>query len=165
MAGTSLFSSGDGYVRELLELHQGCQGPFEAQERRWDFSRDATLKRASSRIEGRISWFFSSCGRKLGVPLKLRWGLQCPTRVASGKFSLHVSCVVTLGILLQSLLGPRSSSVGDSRTSGFLCCAGMDLGFPLEFPQGSQASSRVETCKSILLSSWKSIVRLTVWLM
>ena len=27
-------------------------------------------KRASSGIEGRISWFFSSCGRKLGVPLK-----------------------------------------------------------------------------------------------
>ena len=28
-------------------------------------------KRASSRVEGRISWFFSSCSSKLGVSLKL----------------------------------------------------------------------------------------------
>ena len=28
-------------------------------------------KRASSRFEGRISWFFSSCIRKLGVLLEL----------------------------------------------------------------------------------------------
>ena len=28
-AGLSCFlSSGDGYVRELLELQQGCEGPF-----------------------------------------------------------------------------------------------------------------------------------------
>ena len=30
-AGLSCFlSSGDGYVRELLELQQGCEGPFES---------------------------------------------------------------------------------------------------------------------------------------
>ena len=121
-------------------------------------------KRGSFHIEGRIFWFFSSCSSKLGFPLRLQCGLQETAREASGKFSLHASCVGPLGIPLQSLLGPRSSSVGDSRTSGFLCCARMDLGFPLEFPQGSQASSRVETCKSTLLSSWKSIVRLTVGL-
>ena len=28
-------------------------------------------KRASSRFEGRISWFLSSCASKLGVPLEL----------------------------------------------------------------------------------------------
>ena len=28
-------------------------------------------KRASTHVDGRISWFFSSCGRKLGVPLEL----------------------------------------------------------------------------------------------
>ena len=28
-------------------------------------------KRASSRVEGRISCFFLTCGRKLGVPLEL----------------------------------------------------------------------------------------------
>ena len=42
-------------------------------------------KRASSCVEGRISWFFSSCGRKFGVPLELRCGPQGPDLVASVK--------------------------------------------------------------------------------
>ena len=33
-------------------------------------------KRASSRVEGRISLFFSSCGCKHGVPLVLQRGIQ-----------------------------------------------------------------------------------------
>ena len=65
-------------------------------------------KRASSRVEGRISWFFLSCGSKLGVPLGLRWGPQGPTRGASGKSSLHASCEGSLGIPLQSLPLTRS---------------------------------------------------------
>ena len=55
-------SSGYEYVRELLELQQGCEGPFgqglgvislETPQRKW----------ASSRPDGRTSWIFSSCGR------------------------------------------------------------------------------------------------------
>ena len=38
----------------------------------------------------------------------------------------------------------------EAGTSGFLSSADMDLGVPLEFPEGSQASSRVEACKSAL---------------
>ena len=164
MAGTSLFSSGDGYVRELLELHQGCQGPFEAQERRWDFSRDATLKRASSRIEGRISLFFLSCGRKLGIPLELHWGPLGPALVYSGKSSLHVSWERPQRIPFQSILGPKSSTGVEAGASGFLSSAGMDPGVNLEFPKGRQTSSLVEACKSAFLSSWKSSVRLPVGL-
>ena len=37
---SGFLSSGDGYVGEFCELHQGCQEPFKAQEGRWDFSRD-----------------------------------------------------------------------------------------------------------------------------
>ena len=103
-------------------------------------------KRASSHVEWRISWFFLSCSMKLGVPLELRWGPQGPTRVASGKSSLHACCEGPLGIPLQSVLGPRSSSGVESRTSGFLSSTDMDLWVPMEFPQGSQASSREETC-------------------
>ena len=58
-----------------------------------------------------------------------------------------------LGIPLQLLLGLRSLSGVKARTSGFLSFANKDLGVPLEIPQGSQASSRVETCKSTDLSS------------
>ena len=64
-AGLSGFlSSGDGCVGELLELQQGREGPFrkfqmldlislKTPQRKW----------ASSRLEGRTSWIFSSCGR------------------------------------------------------------------------------------------------------
>ena len=64
-------------------------------------------------------------------------------RVASGKFSLHVSCELPLRILLQSLPGLRSSSGVEARTSDFLTIAGMYLGAPLEFSQSIQDSSRV----------------------
>ena len=118
-------------------------------------------KRASSRVEGRISWFFSSCSRKLGVPLELEWGPHGCTHVASGKFNLHASSEGQLRIPLQSVLGPTSSCVAEARSSGFLSSADMDLGVPLESPQGSQAS-RVETCKSTFLKRCNSSVRLPV---
>ena len=119
-------------------------------------------KRASSRIERRISWFFSSCGRKLGVPLELQWEPQGPAFVALGKSSPHASCEGFLGIPLQSVPRPRSSSGTDSETSGFHSIADMDLGVPMEFPQGSHALSRVETYKSTFLLSCNISVRLLV---
>ena len=88
-------------------------------------------KRASSHTEGRISWFFLSCGRKLGVPLELRRGPQGPARVASGKSSLHASCEGPLKIPLQSVPGLKSSSEAEAGTSGFLSSADMDLGVPI----------------------------------
>ena len=116
-------------------------------------------KRASDAIEGTISWFFSSC---CWVPLKLRRGFQGPACGASWWSSLHASLEGPLGIALKSLPGPRSSSGVEAGNSGFLFRANMDLGVPLGCPQGSQASSRVEPCKSALLTSWKSSVRLPV---
>ena len=67
-------------------------------------------KWASSRLEGRISWIFSSCSSNLGVPLDLGQGLRGPAPVASGKSSLHASCEGSLGIPLQAVPGLRSSS-------------------------------------------------------
>ena len=67
------------------------------------------------------------------VPLELRQGTQGPTCVASGKSSLHASCEGPLGISLQSVPGPRSSSGAEVRTSGFLSITDMELGIPLEF--------------------------------
>ena len=120
-------------------------------------------KRASSRFEGRISWFFSSCGRKLGVPLELRWGPQGPARIALGQSSLHACYEETLGTSLQSVLDPRSSPGDEDRTSGFHSSADMDLSVPMEFQQGSRPhlvwryasplSSRVVTVVSGLMFS------------
>ena len=132
---------------------KGVNDPFEAQVGCGISLKMPQWKRSSSGLEGRISWFFSSCGSKHGFSLELRWRPQRPTRVASGKSSLHVSCEGPLGIPLQSVPRPRSSSGVEARTSGFLSSADMDLGVPLEFQQGSQALSRVRTCTSSFLSS------------
>ena len=44
-AGLSCFlSSGDGYVGELLELQQGCEGPFEVPDVRFEQLRDASAE-------------------------------------------------------------------------------------------------------------------------
>ena len=75
-----LLSSGGGYFGEILELNQGCQGPFQ----------------------------------------------------------------------------------GSRGKVGFLSSTDMDLGIPMEFPQGSQVSSCMETCKSAFLLSCKSSGRLPV---
>ena len=116
-------------------------------------------KRTSARVEGRISWFFSSCG---GGPLELRRRPQGPAHGASGRSSLHASSEGPLRIPLQLMLGPRSSSGVQAGNSGFLSRADMDLRVHLGRPQGSQASSGVEPCKSTLLSIGKSSVRLPV---
>ena len=58
-----------------------------------------------------------------------------------------------LGIPLLLLPWPRSSSGVEAGTSGFFSSADMELAVPLEFTQGSQVSSHVETCRSAFLSS------------
>ena len=50
------------------------------------------------------------------VPLELRQGHQGPTHVSPGKASLHASCEGSLGIPLQSVPGPMSSSGAESGT-------------------------------------------------
>ena len=58
--------------------------------------------------------------------------------------------------------GHRASSLAEAGTSVFLSSADIDLGDPMEFQQGSQASSRVETWNSASLSSCKRVIRLPV---
>ena len=68
-------------------------------------------------------------------------------------------------VFTQLVRAPRDSSAIAARarfssgvkagTSGFLSRADMDLRAPLGSPQRSQASSRVEPCKTALLSSQK----------
>ena len=117
-------------------------------------------KRASSRFECRISWFFLSGGRNLGVPVELRQGPQGCACVASGKSSLNASCEGPLEIPLQAVQWPISSSRVKAGTSGFLSSADIDLELPMEFQRGCQASSLSESWKSAFLSSFKISVRL-----
>ena len=89
---------------------------------------------ASCSKDGGISWFFSSCSS--GILLQLFRGTQGVSHVASGRLNLHVSCEGPLGLPLQSVQGPRSSSGAEARTSSFLSSADMDLGVPMEFNRG-----------------------------
>ena len=58
--------------------------------------------------------------------------------------------------------GHRASSRIEARTSGFLSSADMAIWDPLEFQQGSQASSHVQTWNSASLFRCKRVIRLLV---
>ena len=63
---------------------------------------------ASSHVDGGISWVYSSCGGRLGIPLQVPQGTQRASRVASVKSSLYSSFEGERGIALESWLGMRS---------------------------------------------------------
>ena len=88
MGDSGFLSSGDENHGEALELHKWCQALLSNFEREFGIVLKALQgTRASSRVEGEISWFFSSCG-KLEVPLELGWGPQGTSRVVSRKSDL-----------------------------------------------------------------------------
>ena len=73
-----------------------------------------------------------------------------PMRVARGP----------LGIPLPSILGPKILCGDGEGTLGFQSSADMDLEVLLEFPQGSQSSSRLGACTCAFLPSCSSSVML-----
>ena len=93
-------------------------------------------KRASSHDEGRISLFFSNCGRKLEVPLEIRQGaldlLMLPQESAE---SMRVVRGLS-GVVSSQMSVPRSSSGAKAENSAFLSSADMDLGFLWSFCKG-----------------------------
>ena len=87
-------------------------------------------KKASSRVEGKISWIFLSCGGKLGVLLELQLRFQGPAHVTSGKSSpmrvarglsgfLSIQCLV-LGPHLELWQKPQCSPPMLTWILGFL---------------------------------------------
>ena len=72
-------------------------------------------KWALCRIEGEISWCFSSCGGKRWVSLKFRGGPQPVSHVVSGKSGLLSSCEGYLRVTLKSLKGYMSSFQVEAR--------------------------------------------------
>ena len=103
----------DRYVGNFLCYSKGVKDPFEFQEGRCDFPRDATAEKGLISPGGENLLDFLELWQ---VPLKLRRGPQGPTRVASGKASLHGSCEGPLGIPLQSVLDPKYTSGAEAGT-------------------------------------------------
>ena len=114
--------------------------------------------RASSLVEGRISWFFLSCGRNIGIPLELRRGPQGPLLLPQ-RSQVSSSCKGQVGIPLESLPANRALSRVQLVDSVFLTRVDRDLRLPTKLKLGSQASSGVEACNSAFLSSCQRGVR------
>ena len=153
-------SRGDGHVGELLELHLGCQGPFQGSRGKEGFlSRRHSGKGPHftlrgefpvfSRVAAGIWGFLSSYSGDLSEPLVCLRKVWSPCELER-----------SLGIPLQLVQGPRSSSRVEAGTSVFLTSAAMDLVVPMDFQQGSHASCLVERRKLAFLSSCKSSLRL-----
>ena len=165
MAGDSGFlSSGDENHGEALELHKWCQALLSNFEREFGIALKVLQgKMASSRVEGEISWFFSSCLGTLEVPLNLRLGRQKTSRVALGKSSLLLSCEGKHRIALESLhCNGAISRIEGGKSHGVSRVVGGIFGFLspcdsepqglLILHQGSQASFQVARGTSGFLS-------------
>ena len=120
-------------------------------------------KRAYSHIEGRISWFFLSCGRKLGVPLELLRDLRDPLmlpqkspvsiRVARCLLGFLSSRCQVLGPHLRLRLEPQASSPVLTWISGILWSFNRGFRPCLVWRHASPLSSRAVTVLSSFLSS------------
>ena len=91
----------------FLSCNKGVKDPFEVQEGRCDFPQVATTEKGLISPGGANLLVLLELRQ---VPLELRQELQRPARGASGKASLHASCKGPLGIPIESVPSPKSSS-------------------------------------------------------
>ena len=87
--------------------------PFKIQKRSYDFPRDAAVEKGLLSPGRENILVFLELWQ---VPLGLGQEPQGPDHVASGKASLHASCEGPLGLPLQSVPGPNSSSGAEDGT-------------------------------------------------
>ena len=74
-----LFSSGDGYVGDILELPQGCEGPFQGSRVKVGFlSRRHSRKRPHLALRGESPGFPRVAGTNLGFLLSYIGDLREP---------------------------------------------------------------------------------------
>ena len=109
-------------------------------------------KRASSRVDRGITWFVSSCGGRLGVPLQVSLGAQGACLVASGKSSLHSSFEGKIRSALDSRQGNQASIPWKGESQGVSRVVAGSVG-SLELPQGPEGASHVVSVKSGILSN------------
>ena len=119
-------------------------------------------KRASSRIEGRISWFFSSCGRSLGFLSSCDGDFRDPFVLPQVSWVSSCAARGLLGFLLSPCrrIGPCLQFSWETQCSS-LAVTGMS-GFFIKVQLGSQALSGVKAWISAFLSSCAKGVRAPV---
>ena len=157
-AGLSCFlSSGEVYFGELLELQLGFEGPFVSSRRLLNSLETRHRIWATSRLEGRTSWIFSSCSRSSRLTTGtsgirsggLRKG-QSPCELLGGLSGFLSRRCWGLRPCVDSVPEPEDSSPVQTWILRVL----------LDSPQGSQSSSRVGACTCAFLPSCSSSVSL-----
>ena len=91
--------------------------------------------RASSRGEGEVSCFFSSCGGNLGYMLELRQGSSFKDRVCSVTSGLLSSYEGHLRNLPESWQGISDDYRGEAGDQGSLSPFHSDIGIPINFKE------------------------------
>ena len=120
---------------------------LETPQRKW----------ASSRLEGRTFWIFSSCGRCSRLRMRTSGTRSGGLRKGQSPSELHGGLSGFLSHRCQGLR-PCVQSVPEPEDSSPVLT--WILGVLLESPQGSQSSSRVGACTCNFLPNCSSIVRL-----
>ena len=109
-------------------------------------------KRASSRVDRGISWFVSSCGGRLGVPLHVPPGAQEPLVLPQGsQVSIHL-LKVNARVFWSHGRGIRPQFAWKGESQGVSRVAAGSVG-SLKLPQGPEGASHVVSGKSGILSS------------
>ena len=161
LSGDSAFLwSGDGYLWRLLGFHKGCQVPFLLPRGNVGF-----LRKHCSIKGPHLAWrgeFHGFCGVVVGSSQLLSscigtWGTHSWfLREVRSTFNLRGAPRDSSCIAAQM---NRASSRVEARTSGFLSISDIDLRVSVEFEQGRQDLSCVESWNSGSLSSCEWDVR------
>ena len=93
--------------------------------------------RASSLSEGKVSWFFSSCGRNLGYVLELRRGKLLKTSVCSATSGLLSCYDGHLRHLNYPWQDDTDASGGEAGDRVSLSCWKNDIGILIPFQKES----------------------------
>ena len=92
---------------------------------------------ASSRSEGEVAWFFSSCSRNLGCILELRRRWPFKIRVCSVKSGLLSSYEGHLSRLFKAWQGTTDAFRGEAGNPGSLSSCHRDIWIPINFQEES----------------------------
>ena len=157
-------STGDGYVGELLELHQGCQGLFQGSRGKVGFLSRCHCRKGPhlmlrgespgfSRVVAGNIVFLLSYDRDLRDLLKLPQESPVSMRVARGLSGFLSSQSLSLVPHLQLRREPQYSSPELTWISGFLWSFNRGVRPHFVFRHGSHLSSRaVKVVSGFLLS-------------